>query len=98
MPKFDPSFAIKPLQHVSPGAVVIYRDALAFAGVNRSAPQGQQLVTLAVHDAQQGQFVYRYFDGVQPNVVVLTGEAGQQSMVHPKNRVCLLQVGLARFR
>jgi hypothetical protein len=74
MSKFDPPFAIKPLQQVSPGAVVIYRDALAFAGVNRSAPQGQQLVTLAVHDAQQGQFVYRYFDGVQPNVVVPTGE------------------------
>jgi len=72
MPKFEPPFAIKPLQQVSPGQPVVFQGVLAFACVNRSAPAA--IVTLAAYDAQRGQFVYRYFDGVQPNVVVPTGE------------------------
>jgi hypothetical protein len=38
MPKFEPQFALKPLDQVSPGALVIFRHIVAFAGINRSAP------------------------------------------------------------
>jgi hypothetical protein len=77
MPKFDPKFAIKPLNEVSPGALVIFDRKPAFASINRSAQQSAMHhvpVTLAVHDVQSGTFVYHFFDGAQPNVLVPTGE------------------------
>jgi hypothetical protein len=70
--KFEPSFAIVPLQQVSPGAAVIFQHALAFVGTN---PSVQPLaMSLAVYDPQQGKFVYRYFNAGQPNVLVPTGQ------------------------
>jgi hypothetical protein len=40
----------------------------------RAAAAQHVPVTLAMHDANQGAFVYRYFDGAQPHVLVPTGE------------------------
>jgi hypothetical protein len=60
MPKCEPAFAVKALDDVSLGALVIFGHALAFAGINRSAPA--KLITLAAHDANSSRFVYRYFD------------------------------------
>jgi hypothetical protein len=76
MPKFDPKFAIKSLNEVSPGALVIFDRKPAFASINRSAQSAVHYVpvTLAVHDAQSGTFVYHFFDGAQPHVLVPTGE------------------------
>jgi hypothetical protein len=76
MPRYEPAFAIKPLQQVSPGALVLFKNTPAFVAINRSAAAASHNVpvTLAVHDAQQQKFVYRYFDGVQPNVLLPTGE------------------------
>lgn len=75
MPKFEPKFAVKPLNEVSPGAFVIFDRKPAFASINRSAQAAMHHVpvTLAVHDAQTGTFVYHFFDGAQPHVVVPTG-------------------------
>jgi hypothetical protein len=80
VPKFEPSFAIKPLQEVSPGTPVIFEGALAFAGINRSAPN--PLVILAAHDTQAGHFRYRHIDGVTPNVAVPTGEIVIRPALH----------------
>lgn len=76
MPKFEPKFVVKSLQDVAPGTPIIFQRTLAIAALNRSAQAaGQQvLVILALHDANQSKFVYRYFDGAQPNVLVPTGE------------------------
>jgi hypothetical protein len=70
MPTYEPKFTITPLQNVRAGTPVIFQQKAAFAGVNPDAG----VVTLAVHDAQQGKFVYRYFNGIQPNVIMPTGE------------------------
>lgn len=75
MPTFEPSFGVHPLQQLGPGAFVIFQRAGAFVGLNRSAQAAAPRVpvTLAVHDPQRHTFVYRYFDGAQPNVLVPTG-------------------------
>jgi hypothetical protein len=36
MPKVEPDFAVEALNGVSPGALVIFEHAVAFAGINRS--------------------------------------------------------------
>ena len=76
MPKFEPSFAIKPLQQVSPAALVIFQQAAAFVGINRSGQATAQRVpvALAVYEVEQLKFIYRYFDAGQPDVLVPTGE------------------------
>jgi hypothetical protein len=74
MPKFEPSFVVKALNQVSPGAMVLYNHAIAFAGVNRSAPVNQRAVTLAIYEtAPTSRFVYRYFETGEPNVLVPGG-------------------------
>ena len=77
--KFEPQFAIASLQNVAAGMPVIYQQGFAFTGVNPNAPQ--RPITLAVHDAQQRKFIYRYFDGAQPNVLVPTTE--DDSIIKP---------------
>jgi hypothetical protein len=81
MPKFEPQFEVKPLSQVSPGALVIFQHAIAFAAINRSAPAMQQAVTLAAHDVANNRFTYRYFDSVQPNVLV---PGGGEVVIRPK--------------
>jgi hypothetical protein len=90
MPNFEPKFAVKTLDQVSPGAMVIYDHAVAFAGINRSAPAPQQLVTLAVYDAANKKFSYRYFDSTQPTVLVPTGD----SILRPKLDTFAVDVGI----
>ncbi|MGO9991220.1 MAG: hypothetical protein ACLPTF_01735 [Steroidobacteraceae bacterium] len=82
MRKVEPQFAVKALNHVSAGALVIFHHAVAFTGINRSVPATQQIVTLATHDAQNGRFVYRYFDSAQPTVLVPTGEVVIRPNLH----------------
>jgi hypothetical protein len=88
MPKFDPAFAVKALNDVSPGAPVIFKTSVAFAGLNRSGPPA--LVTLAVHDAATSRFVYRYFEGGQPNVLVPSGDI----IIRPKLNSFTINVSL----
>lgn len=70
MPHFNPPFAVKSLQQIAPGTPVIYQHGLAFACIHPSAPAQHRPVTLAVHDAEHGKFVYRYFEGAEPVVLV----------------------------
>lgn len=72
MPKFEPQITIGDLQGVVPGSLVIFENQIAFAGINPSAPA--HIVTLAAHDPQQHKFVYRYFDGAQPQILAPGGE------------------------
>jgi hypothetical protein len=67
MRKLEPQIAVKALNDVPNGALVIFQHAVAFAAFNPSA----RVVTLAAHDAPNGRFVYRYFDSAQPNVLVV---------------------------
>jgi hypothetical protein len=73
MVKLDPSFAVHGLQQLGPGTFVIYQQAGAFVGLNRSAPAAVG-VSLAVHDAQHHLFAYHYFSGAQPSVLVPRAE------------------------
>lgn len=82
MRKVEPQFAVKALNDVSAGALVIFHHAVAFAGINRSALATQQIVTLAAHDARIGRFVYRYFDSAPPSVLVPTGEVVIRPNLH----------------
>jgi hypothetical protein len=66
MPTYEPKFALTPLQAVPPGTPVIYQQRAAFAGVNPAAG----VVTLSVHDTEGGRFVYHYFEGIQPQVLM----------------------------
>jgi len=79
MPKFDPGFAVKALNDVSPGALVIFNHGVAFAGINPSA--SVKLITLAAYDASSTHFVYRYFDAGQPNVLI---PGGGEIVIRPK--------------
>lgn len=75
MPRFEPSFAIKSLGQVSPGALVIYQQTAALVCSSRSAQAAAQGTPgLAVYDVEQLKFLYRYFDAGQPDVLVPTGE------------------------
>ena len=75
MPKFEPSFAIKSLRQVSPGALVIFQQAAAFVCIDRSAQHGSQgEPALAVYDVEQLKFVLRYFDAGRLDVLLPGGE------------------------
>jgi hypothetical protein len=82
MRKMEPQFEVKALNDVSAGALVIFHHAVAFAAINRSASATQPIVTLAAHDARNGQFVYRYFDSAPPTVLVPTGEVVIRPNLH----------------
>jgi hypothetical protein len=76
MPRFEPSFALKPLQQVSPAALVIVQQTVAFVVSNRNPQAAAQRVpvALAMYDLQQLKFLCRYFDAGLPEVLVPTGE------------------------
>lgn len=97
MRKFEPEFAVQALNDVSAGALVIFHHVVAFAGINRSAPATQQIVTLAAHDAQNGRFVYRTFDSAQPTVLVPTGEVVIRPNLHSFTSDVNLQPASARL-
>lgn len=76
MPRFEPSFTVKPLQQVTPAALVILQQTVAFVGIDRN-PQAMSPrvpLALAMYDLQQLKFLYRYVDAGQPEVLVPTGE------------------------
>jgi hypothetical protein len=76
MPRFEPSFTLKPLQQVTPAALVIVQQTVAFVGINRNPQATSQRVpaALAMYDLQQLKFLYRHFDAGQPDVLVPSGE------------------------
>jgi len=77
MPRFEPSFALKPLQQVTPAALVVVQQTVAFVGINRNPQATSQRipVALAMYDLQQLKFLYRYFDAsIQPDVLLPAGE------------------------
>ena len=78
MRKLEPQIAVKALNDVPHGALVLFQHAIAFAAFNPSA----RVVTLAAHDAPNGRFVYRYFDSAPPTVLVPTGEVVIRPNLH----------------
>jgi hypothetical protein len=76
MPRFEPSFALKPLQQVTPAALVVVQQTVAFVGIHRNPQATSQRapLALAMYDLQQLKFLYRYFDAGQPDVLLPTGE------------------------
>jgi hypothetical protein len=75
MPKFEPSFAMKSLEQVSPGALVLFQQTAAFVcNPGATAVAQRRPAALALYDVQQLKFIYRYFEAGQPDVLVPTGE------------------------
>lgn len=76
MPKYRPLFSFKALNQVSAGVPVIFERNPAITAVNRQAQAAGHtaIITLAVYDGAQDKFVYRYFEGHQPNVILPNGE------------------------